>query len=168
MSWFTDALEVVAGIATWTGSRRLIRLTDKRRSEGFDYLLRYYLFRTPWGSVFLHRFLAPDIDRFHDHPWNWCSIMLAGGYTERMLDGTGRNVWPGQITFRAAETFHMVTDVEPDGGTWTLFLHGKRRRIWGELVDGKWVAIGGKYGNRLKGWGFFPQWDKGLPGEHDD
>jgi hypothetical protein len=62
-----------------------------------DYMRRW-IFQTPWGTIHLHHILRSDGDRaFHDHPWNFTSILLSGGYTE--LRPTGHNattmqVWP--------------------------------------------------------------------------
>ena len=64
------------------GRKRIIK--DRLNDE--PYLERYYLFlkerdRFPF-NVFLHKFLKGDPDDVHDHPWPYCTFILAGGYYE--------------------------------------------------------------------------------------
>jgi len=138
-------LEKIGGFADRIGAVRLITLTDDDTGRPYDYLRRIYLVRTRWVSVFLHQFLAPD-NRLHDHPWHWISFMLAGGYLEKTLDGVVHARGPGALAFRRAGELHQVVYVEPFGGTWTLFIHGPRHRVWGELrPDGSWFPVGATY-----------------------
>ena len=56
------------------------------RTENEPYLERYYvLFKErvtfPY-NVFLHKFLKSDPDEVHDHPWNYATLILKGGYWE--------------------------------------------------------------------------------------
>lgn len=52
------------------------------------YLLRWYLIpRNPWINVYVHKFLRPDDDTPHDHPWWFVSLMLWGQYIEETADG---------------------------------------------------------------------------------
>lgn len=58
------------------------------------YLRRWYMIRTKWLAVFIHKFERSDEDRaLHDHPWPFLVIPLWRGYTEhsdtfRALDTT--------------------------------------------------------------------------------
>lgn len=146
------------------------------------YLLRWYL--TPWRdafkdmpaasrsrwqefvsrlpNVYLHCFMRSDDDRaLHDHPWNWCSFLLAGQYTEVTHEPIDFDLSPGGADY-------MVIDLEadymqvarvysagalrghraefahrlmiPEGSqTWTLFFCGWRRRRWGFHCPQGWV-----------------------------
>ncbi len=71
------------------------RTVLKRRTEtlvedetGFltnmeDYLIRYTLINIPYiGSIKIHKALVSDTGDLHDHPWNYMSIILWGGYWE--------------------------------------------------------------------------------------
>lgn len=84
-------------------------------------------------SELLHRIVEPDDARaFHDHPWSFTSIVLAGGYVEERQteDGLRREVRDvGSVAFRETLDLHRVAEVEP--GTWTRVTTGKRRRTWG-------------------------------------
>lgn len=47
-----------------------------------DYMHRWIL-RTPWGTLRLHHILRSDDDRhLHDHPFDFTSFLLTGGYLE--------------------------------------------------------------------------------------
>ena len=58
----------------------------KDRVDDEIYLERYYLFlkdrKTFPFNVFLHRFHKSDPDDLHDHPWNYRTLILKGGYWE--------------------------------------------------------------------------------------
>lgn len=117
------------------------------------YMERYWLF--PYGSlpfgiaIRVHHILRSDTDRhLHDHPFNFISIVLRGGYfEERLARSYGdvelrRKKWrgPGSIAFRRATDFHKLTlPVRADRSCWTLFISFRARQPWGFLVDGKKV-----------------------------
>lgn len=93
-------------------------------------------------AVRVHQILRSDNDRhFHDHPWNYCSVILRGGYLEsRPLFESGiyqglDSEWyePGAILFRRATDWHKLYI---DGGKtcWTLFITTKYKQKWGFLM----------------------------------
>lgn len=111
------------------------------------YLERYVLFRGLGFAVYLHRFVGPDDNRdLHDHPFESKSLMLSGGYTEKIYDPlAGSNVLvspdkhkrikpilaykirrPFQLLRQHPDIFHSIEKVKRN--TWTLFLHGKKTR----------------------------------------
>lgn len=47
------------------------------------YLIRYYIVRSRFFNIFIHRFLRSDHDDLHDHPWNFCTYVVQGAYTEK-------------------------------------------------------------------------------------
>ena len=62
---------------------------------GGDYMRRWTL-RTPIGMLRLHHILRGDDDReFHDHPFDFTSIILAGGYVEHRPGGESKVYLPG-------------------------------------------------------------------------
>lgn len=130
--WFT-------WIMTKLGRYRIIK--DRINKE--DYLERYYLFlkdrNTFPFNIFLHKFLKSDPDDLHDHPWNYRTLILAGGYWEYSRDGTKR--WCGPFTFRTslATSYHRIELDEKVPYCWTLFIPGKKVREWGFLTDQGWV-----------------------------
>ena len=114
---------------------------------GTPYLTRWCL-RTRWFGVYVHRFEESDIPVMHDHPWNFVSIVLRGGYAEYRPGHTDPcNRWftvddrtvrrAGSVAFRRAEQLHHVQLIRQP--TWTLIIHGPKRKEWGFIVNGKWV-----------------------------
>jgi len=88
-------------------------------------------------NIFLHKFLKSDPEELHDHPWNYRTLVIKGGYWETTPTG---KYWRGVGHFRKceAESFHRV-EVEPGVACWTIFMPGKQRRNWGFDAQGTWV-----------------------------
>jgi hypothetical protein len=114
---------------------------------GEVYLVRYRLIDTPWFGVYLHDIQEPDHDYDpHDHPWNFISVILRGGYIEKVWPmpwvhlgaGSYRRRWL-RWSWLAMDTClaHRIEEVQP--GTWSLILRGKRTRVWGFHTQGGFV-----------------------------
>lgn len=120
-----------------------------------DYMHRYYLlfkekinafdkdFTKP--NIYIHRIFKSDVDGDpHDHPWNYCTIILAGGYWEWIPTTvpSGKKIekkyWrgPGTILWRRAEELHRLEMPAP---TLSLFFHGRRFREWGFQTKEGWI-----------------------------
>lgn len=117
-------------------------------ADGTPYMERYWLRpysedRQGW-AVRLHHIVTEDYDReLHDHPWDFWSLVLRGGYLEARPYGTEPDFnAPGgcervRFTERRAGSFahrratdrHRIVAVEKD--TWTLFVTGPKRQWWG-------------------------------------
>jgi|ERR1044072_25256 hypothetical protein len=52
------------------------------REDGTPYLIRTYLFKSKLFQIVIHKVLQSDPDCLHDHPWNFISLILWGGYWE--------------------------------------------------------------------------------------
>jgi len=145
--------EATAGIATEAGTRpsavvvamcnRLAALLERIGArhpylhlEG--YMERFWIFRTPWLSARIHRILRSDHDRdLHDHPWDYASVILRGGYWE-VTDAGRRWYGPGSVVFRRAQHLHRL--VLPAGApATTLFFHRPKSRDWGFRTTSGWV-----------------------------
>jgi len=120
------------------GRRRIIY--DRISNE--PYLERYYLFlkdrkNFPF-NIFLHRFLKSDPDDLHDHPWEFRTIILYGGYWEYTDNG---KFWRAPLTYRyaPANTFHRVELDENIPYCWTLFIPGKNFKEWGFRTTMGWL-----------------------------
>lgn len=116
--------------------------------NGLKYLTRLRIIQTPWFGVYLHNLYEPDADRdMHDHPWEFISIILRGGYTEivnpipHVMDTPAYNFkrrwnrwsWHKMSTDKA----HRILSV--DDGTISLILVGRRKRSWGFYTPEGWV-----------------------------
>jgi hypothetical protein len=115
-------------------------------ADGSLYMGRYGIFETHWLSIRIHHIATADNDRvLHDHPWNFLSLVLKGGYIEErpyadipcwddekeMTYRVTRKRW--SFGFRRATSRHRVSFVEPD--TWTLFIYGRLRQPWGFITQ---------------------------------
>lgn len=103
------------------------------------YMRRRWVFVCPWFSVRIHHILRSDSDRaLHDHPFNYGSLILRGGYWEHLADGSRTWYGPGSLRFAKAEQLHRL-ELPINTTTWSLFFIGKRRRDWGFQTDDGWV-----------------------------
>lgn len=114
--------------------------------DGTNYLVRLRIVQTPWFGIYLHDIHEDDGDRApHNHPWSFFSLVLRGGYVERVYDDpAGRpNHWREQMHNRLSlhkmgrVAAHRITYASP--GLKTLILCGPRKESWGFFVDGEYV-----------------------------
>ncbi len=135
--------------------QRIRRRLTLRRGDGTTYLDRWGISHPRIGGVLLHRMDAPDpgVD-LHDHPWWFCSIILAGGYVEERATTknatalahlaetvekrTGRYEPRGWLetrrrwsirTMRRSECHRIVALT--GRRSWSLVINGPRRGTWG-------------------------------------
>jgi len=135
MGWLLRLLESL-------GRKRIIY----DRITGEPYLERYYLlFRErSWFpfNMFIHKFLASDPSDLHDHPWNYFTFVLKGGYFEWSPDEDGRVLreWlgPWRFRFRRATSRHRI-ELMKDVECWTLFIPLCKSRRWGFWHDDKFI-----------------------------
>lgn len=114
--------------------------------------MRRWIFLCPWGMVRLHHILREDLDRDpHDHPFDFTSVILRGGYSEQRFTTAHVEVSPvrrplptvryerGSVIRRRAEDLHILTSV--DHGTWTLVFTSPKRKPWGfSTIDRGWMS----------------------------
>lgn len=114
--------------------RTIIKFREKLGLPTCPYLVRWRI-ETRLGSVRLHHWLGPDDDRaFHDHPWDFLTFVLKGGYTDTSPDGDERLKAP---TWQYRPSTHQHTVYPDKGGAWTLVFTGPKIRPWGFWVAGK-------------------------------
>lgn len=99
-----------------------------------NYLTRWRVIQTPWFAFYVHKFTGPDPrPTLHDHPWNFLSVVLKGGYTEHRMDPLTRDVNLHEVrrfNFVRANDAHAILHLHRNP-TWTLLFVGRRRRTWG-------------------------------------
>ncbi len=116
MTWFEKLL------------RRLLPHKELGWEEIGEKFTRFVLLRTPWRNFYLHKLNAPVWHpQCHDHPWDFWTLILAGGYWEEV---DGRVIWrkPGTVLYRPAEFSHNVVTV---GTAWSVIMTTKKKRQWG-------------------------------------
>jgi hypothetical protein len=110
----------------------------KYNEREIEYLRRYTLFTCKWFSIKLHNALTSDDGPLHDHPWNYISIILFGGYYEIT---EGKKIWygPGCILKRKGEIPHRLE--LPEGKKcWSLIFTSYKHRNWGLINNDKWIS----------------------------
>jgi len=116
--------------------------------DGSPYLTRYFVLRSRWFGIYLHNIHRNDRDDMHDHPWNFTTFILRGGYWEYLTDHpplTDRRRWcgPGSVLRHKATDIHRVELRTDEWGkfipAWTLVFIGRKQRSWGFHTLGGWV-----------------------------
>ncbi len=112
-------------------------------TDGALYMGRWIVINTHWLHARIHHIATPDLDRdLHDHPANFVSVVLNGGYAEARpvtvnpcFEGDAELV---EYTYRTAGSVVARRDVDRHrieavaDNTWTLFIFlGGRRQWWG-------------------------------------
>ena len=101
--------------------------------RGVTYLLRLHLLKTPWGALMLHWINGPDpASDPHDHPVDFVSLTVRGGYTEWTPKGIVRK----RLRFRRATDVHRIIECDPR--TVTLVLCGPVKNEWGYFTRSGW------------------------------
>jgi hypothetical protein len=160
-------MSLFSRLADWLierAKRRPYRKGHLRHADGALYMGRYCLFESRWLSARVHYLATADLDRhLHDHPWNFVSLVLRGGYMEarpvslepcfergleRALDYVESSRVTtrvcGSVAFRRATDRHRISSVLPH--TWSLFVYGPALQWWGFYTpQGKihWKDYGG-------------------------
>lgn len=106
--------------------------------EEKPYLIRITLFKCPYFSVKIHKALMSDPAIPHDHPWNYYSLILWGGYWEETTlpnyeEGHYvQKIWygPGKLLIRKGDKLHRLVIPEKKYSI-SLILTSKKWRDWG-------------------------------------
>lgn len=112
------------------------------------YLKRLRVVQTPLFGLYVHWINLPDDDRDpHDHPWNFLSAVLRGGYTEVVYKYDEHSDGPTLVAETThgrwsahrmpTDRAHRITHLQPQ--TVTLILTGRRSRDWGFWTEAGWV-----------------------------
>ena len=114
-------------------------IKEIKSKAGVIHFKRWLIFKIPFTTLqlFLHQINKADEDKDeHDHPWNFISLIISGGYVETSEHLITRRK-PGSICFRKAATSHKITQLF--GKTYSLVLVWGDRRPWGYNTEGGWV-----------------------------
>jgi hypothetical protein len=114
--------------------------------DGNPYMTRHHVTET---VRFHHLLMSDPQPDMHDHPWDFTSVLITGGYREHTLHGVVEHRAPA-VVHRGATEAHRLELL--DGPTWTLVATGPTRRRWGFHTTGGWVhwsryPFAGSYAN---------------------
>jgi hypothetical protein len=161
---FTDGLRVITvnDLIAFTADMPMKQIDI----DGTPYLQRYYAGTTNDGhDMWFHRFLNQDADRhLHNHPFEFKTVCLHGGYAEEIKTLFGiklnflqkRTVAIGHLNFeslrlkiilegtaRGIGSWHRIAKIKPD--TWTVLLVNRDNRVpfWFFEEDGECKTMKG-------------------------
>lgn len=133
--------EILGGNGVWPKPDLVIA------PDGAPYIYRWHVIpRNQRANVYFHIQVADDPERpLHDHPWDNQSVILAGGYVERLSEHS-------PLMFAPIQYLHKVGDVIPRKAKWahrlfllkdfpytmTLFSTGPVIRDWGFWYPNGW------------------------------
>ena len=128
----------VSGSNPFPRTKLIIQFNEALGLPECPYVVRWRI-ETPWGSIRLHHWLSHDDDRaMHDHPWDFLTFVLRGGYTDVSLDGDQYLKAP---TMAYRKSTHQHTVFPDEKGAWTLVITGPKIRKWGFWINGKFVKM---------------------------
>ncbi len=110
--------------------------TIMSRDGSTPYITRIFLLgsdSSTWFRVTIHIMHRGDEGQPHNHRWAFLSMVLIGGFYERMKH---RRVWrgPGSVYLRGMNTFHKVELPEGRTAATLVFMFPRVRADWGFLV----------------------------------
>jgi len=138
--------------------RYLFLAKEIKSKSGELHFQRWRIVWTPLFAIYIHYIAKSDEDKHpHNHPWNFYSFILYGGYKETLTKETSFAQYAMSIIFKipcpsyttTVDTFkqfsfisrdrlwfHKISLLKP---TWTLVFTGKNYKDWGYLVDNQHV-----------------------------
>lgn len=137
---------------------RLFDLKAIVNCEHDTYLMRWYVIRTKWFGLFIHKFLRSDEDRaLHDHPWNFIVIPIWRGYIEyserissfydlelghRLTSRTPikRRVYPIISSRYRNRNFRHRVELINNKPAWSIFIRFEGKRVWGFWLNNKFIS----------------------------
>jgi hypothetical protein len=130
-------------VITWL-LRKLFLVKEIVSQKGVLHFQRFRLLSLPWFSIYVHRILASDEDaHFHDHPWDFVSLILWGAYSEVWVKSPHwslprtRLAKPGTLIWHHHSDAHKLT--LKSKVVWTLVLTGPHKYDWGYQTENGWV-----------------------------
>lgn len=155
MNWLFNKIAIL--LARWCIRTNNVHFITGGPKGETVYLIRYIVFKSKYGCIYIHRFMRSDADDPHDHPWNFWTYILNGEYKEYYYDRDRPKInrnrfidyWTrvvnvrkkGSLAYRKATDVHRVVldrsydmkDVHK--APFTICFMGPRRREWGFWIS---------------------------------
>lgn len=108
-----------------------------KSKKGELHFKRWSIISCRWFNIYLHYINKADEDEdMHDHPWDFWSLILKGGYIEHSPLGAVRRTFM-HLAYRKKEWPHKIgLIIKP---TWSLVCTGSGNRTWGYATKNGWV-----------------------------
>lgn len=127
------------GSRNWALFSRREEIPDSGQPD-LVYLRRWRIIQTPLFALYLHAIFTPDGDWHpHNHPFNFVSLILKGGYDEQVQDLHGdvsalirHRRWSFHKMGRDA--YHRILGIY-GVPIWTLVFIGRRSQEWGFATE---------------------------------
>ncbi len=114
-------------------------IKEIKSKSGEIHFRRWRIISLPWFSIYIHGIYKADEDEhLHSHPWNIWTMILWGGYFEKLRGGHHRLRKPGHMAYSKTSDFHKISEMYKIP-TYTLAIVGRRKLDWGYMVDKKFV-----------------------------
>lgn len=85
-------LKMTNMLMKWAESKgRVFKITGTAGPDDV-YLIRYFIIKSQYFNFFIHQFLRSDRDDLHDHPWDFCTYLVSGAYTENKYNPETKKV----------------------------------------------------------------------------
>ena len=116
------------------------KVKEIRSKTGELHFTRWRIFSIPkWNiNLYLHRIAINDLDKHpHDHPWNYITFIIKGGYVERCNDRVCiRQLF--DISRKKATETHKIVHLLGKVCYTLVFTYGKKR-TWGYQTEKGWI-----------------------------
>lgn len=123
----------------------LLLVKEIRSKNGELHFRRWRFFACPWFRIYLHKICLPDYDEhMHDHPWNFVSLILKGGYLEKFATDSNYSLTlcelrrPGNIVKRTRYDIHKIEKLL-SSSNWSLVFAWGKYENWGYRADDQWI-----------------------------
>lgn len=110
--------------------KKIITRKDKK-----PYLIRYSIFTCRFFAIKIHNLLISDDDCLHDHPWDFMTFILKGGYVEHTPQGS-KLYSRFSLLYRHLHYIHRLEIHQP---VWTLVITFRKKKSWGFYTKRGWV-----------------------------
>jgi hypothetical protein len=118
---------------------KLFKVVKEIRSrKGVLHFKRWVIFGNSKFEIYLHYFSKADEDfHLHDHPWNFFSFILYGGYVEKTEKGFNEKK-PFSFSINKAEHKHKIVKLLKKKCI-SIVIAGPRIREWGYQTEDGWM-----------------------------
>lgn len=129
------------------------------------YLVRYIAYSGMLGCVYIHRFMRSDADDPHDHPWDFWTYVISGGYTEIRYDRSSPVVGMEKGDFVFSSLWTRTENKRKPGSFAKIRANDihqvvvDKSRNMDEIEDAPYTICYMK--PRIREWGFWSLEDKG-------